>query len=100
MMKYAPDQWPRVYVRNRTDSQGRPGVWLMTGPQKGIFCHGDRIETQPPRYDEVQLRKWAIEGGWDNFEQISHREAIPILENDYPEIVQWLRRYAYDEPEL
>ena len=33
----------------------RRGVWLMTGPHRGVFFHGSRKECETPRYTLAEL---------------------------------------------
>ena len=38
---------------------GRHGVWLMTESRRGVFYHGDREESQTPRYTLDELSEWS-----------------------------------------
>ncbi len=56
----------------------RCGIWLMTGPRRGAFFHGDREEVQTPQYSIKQLE---TNKGLFQIQEISPEEAINELES-------------------
>lgn len=67
----------RCFKRNR-DDDGRPGIWIMTSQEHGVFFHGDKDEVQLSRYILDQL----IHPDPDfNVEEITTDEVFDILKN-------------------
>ena len=72
----------RCFRRLHYDQCGdRHGVWLMTESRCGVFYHGDREESQTPRYTVEELAKWSeMQGdGFLDIQEISPEGALVEL---------------------
>lgn len=76
----------RCFVRLRDEHEEKPskrrGVWIMTRytGSRGMFFHGDREETQAPRYTIEELSKWSVEGnGFIPVKEITPQELLDEL---------------------
>lgn len=89
----------RCFRRSVAGDDGRPGIWVMTGPARGAFFHGDRKEVQAPcrSVDELATGRLYPAPTPGIVQEVSPEDVLDLLAN-WPEAQEDARQIFARHP--